>query len=292
MGDLAGVRIGLYLPADILKVTKEIEKCFQIEHLFGTVTGGRNIAQGRNLDIEKHTSGPWQSKDLEGTDEYWEHYGYKPWQMVVTSKGPHPGGTALLRVEIQVGTVVTQAWAEVQHNIIYKRSADMLATTTMKRMIDAINGLAITTEIMLKELEQKLEEHAREKAEYESQKQITTGTKFLSWFQITYLSQMGPEERQRWDCSPHYAEHLLKSWITKGAPTSSPNNLKCLIEQKGLLQSRTKAIQKLDISLLMLRALGDTRKYEEPNLSPLQIYQLPPSRLSFDDIRFVHYELD
>ena len=49
--------------------------------------------------------------------------------------------------------MVTQAWAEVQHNIIYKTSNDIQATPTMKRMIDAINGLAITTDIMLAELE-------------------------------------------------------------------------------------------------------------------------------------------
>lgn len=66
------------------------------------------------------------------------------------------------RVEIQVGTVVTQAWAEV---IIYKRSAEVLATPTMKRIIDAINGLAITTDIVLEELGRSIEQAEKEAVE-------------------------------------------------------------------------------------------------------------------------------
>ena len=156
MGDLAGVRIGLFFPSDVPKVAQEIDKRFDIKHLFGTVTGGRHVTEGRNLDVKKHADGPWHSQDLDGTDESWEHYGYKSWQMVVEWKKPLPEGLTSLRVEIQVGTVVTQAWAEVQHNIIYKRPADIRATPTMMRMSDAINGLAITTDIMLKELERSL----------------------------------------------------------------------------------------------------------------------------------------
>ncbi|GAB1319930.1 hypothetical protein MFIFM68171_10140 [Madurella fahalii] len=71
-----------------------------------------------------------------------------------------------LRVEIQIGTVVTQAWAEVQHNIIYKGPKDIQVTPTMKRMIDAINGLAITIDIMLIKLER-----SQAQAEKESEDQ-------------------------------------------------------------------------------------------------------------------------
>lgn len=172
MGDLAGVRIGLYFPDDISKVAKVIEEHFDIKHVFGTVTGGRSTSTERNSDIDKHMNGKWYSQGPFRDVEHWEHYGYKSWQVVVEWKGllpeqlkeksagldPRP-----LRVEIQVGTVVTQAWAEVQHNIIYKNPDNIHTTPTMKRMIDAINGLAITTDIMLKELEQNIETAKEEK---------------------------------------------------------------------------------------------------------------------------------
>jgi ppGpp synthetase/RelA/SpoT-type nucleotidyltranferase len=161
MGDLAGVRIGLYFPDDILKVVKKIKEPsspFKEVHLFGTVTGGRDVTKVKNLDIDKHLDGPW----LDGNNGPWEHYGYKSWQMVVEWKNSLPEGLNSLRVEIQVGTVVTQAWAEVQHNIIYKEPANIRATPSVKRISDAINGLAITTDIMLKELERSLEEAKKE----------------------------------------------------------------------------------------------------------------------------------
>ena len=208
MGDLAGVRIGLFFPGDVPKVAQEIDKRFDIKHLFGTVTGGRHVTEGRNLDVKKHADGPWHSQDLDGTDESWEHYGYKSWQMVVEWKKPLPEGLTSLRVEIQVGTVVTQAWAEVQHNIIYKRPADIRAAPTMMRMSDAINGLAITTDIMLKELERSLMLGEKE-AEARGLEHFENGNEFSEWFQSTYMSQMGPEERQRWVYPPELADMLV-----------------------------------------------------------------------------------
>ncbi|CAF9928677.1 MAG: hypothetical protein HETSPECPRED_006894 [Heterodermia speciosa] len=180
MGDLAGIRIGLYFPDDIEKVAVEIEKYFRRKHRWGSVRDGREATQGRNLDHKGHlTIGAWVSPE---TNDHWEHYGYKSWQVVVQWKEnplelpksedlrsrltslrkEMPKGFKSLRVEIQIGTVVTQAWAEVQHNIIYKKPANILATPSMKRMIDATNGLAITTEIMLKELQKGVEDAKKE----------------------------------------------------------------------------------------------------------------------------------
>jgi ppGpp synthetase/RelA/SpoT-type nucleotidyltranferase len=176
MGDLAGVRIGLFLPGDIAKVAQKIEETFDVSHIFGTVTDpSRTAVDGRNQDIKSHGVGPWISQGPDGDVHHWEHYGYKSWQVVVVWRRPLPkdiriiedalvstGISGPLRVEIQVGTVVTQAWAEVQHNIIYKSSNDIQATPTMKRMIDAINGLAITTDIMLEELERSQQQAEKE----------------------------------------------------------------------------------------------------------------------------------
>jgi ankyrin repeat protein/ppGpp synthetase/RelA/SpoT-type nucleotidyltranferase len=184
LGDLAGVRIGLFFPGDVAKVAEMINEIFDASHTFGTVTDPtRSAVDGRNRDVQRHGDGRWISQAPGQDIHHWEHYGYKSWQVVVGWKQPLPKDLQLieaalaptevfgpLRVEIQVGTVVTQAWAEVQHNIIYKSSNDIQATTTMKRMIDAINGLAITTDIMLTELERsqaQAEREAEERQEFE-----------------------------------------------------------------------------------------------------------------------------
>lgn len=280
MGDLAGVRIGVYLPEDVVKVAKMIENNFTIVHLFGTVAGGRDTTQDRNLDLQKHGHGPWHSKDVRGDDEYWEHSGYKSWQMVVEWHKPLHDGLQKLRVEIQIGTVVTQAWAEVQHDVIYKRSADILATPTMKRMIDAINGMAITTEIMLRELERSFE-YAKKEAEEREHRPFRKGEEFLDWFRSTFVSQMRPDERQRWVCSPRLADDLvrfcsagpLRPFEVGNTPRSlmslqpTPTTFKMEIEHKNLLRPRSGTnAQAMDISALLLEALGFTPRVDTMGL--------------------------
>lgn len=236
MGDLAGIRIGLYFPDDIKKVAQEIEKHFRMKHCWGTVTGGRIATQGRNLDVQEHLTGAWVSP---GTDDHWEHYGYKSWQVVVQWKEDllepftsedlrgrlgslrkkMPKGFKSLRVEIQVGTVVTQAWAEVQHNIIYKNPDNILTTPNMKRVIDAVNGLAITTDIMLKELGQALDV-AKKEAEKEAEKRARVvrerfdwAISNLGWLKEDYMSQMRQEGAQLWVSSLHEADKMLNTML-------------------------------------------------------------------------------
>ncbi|CZR59899.1 uncharacterized protein PAC_09793 [Phialocephala subalpina] len=183
MGDLAGVRIGLYFPTDVAKVEKKMKESFKQIHSFGTVTEGR-LPTSRETDVRQYGRGRWYTVDANNAIEFWNHSGYESWQMVVKWKDPlgfslesvrtgmHENFKSL-KFEVQVGTVVSQAWAEVQHNIIYKKPDDILATSTMKRMIDAINGLAITTDIMLKELARSLED-AKKEAEDAKQKHQQT----------------------------------------------------------------------------------------------------------------------
>ncbi|KAM3515062.1 hypothetical protein MY11210_001300 [Beauveria gryllotalpidicola] len=161
MSDLAGVRIGVFLPGDIYKVAEILCRAFTVVHNFGTVRDSSRVPSiERNESIERHGNGPWL-QNLGHSEDTWEHYGYKSWQMVVQWQraGWSLEAAALsnlfypFRVEIQLGTVTTQAWAEVQHNIIYKSPSEIQVTENMKRMIDATNGMTITADILLLELE-------------------------------------------------------------------------------------------------------------------------------------------
>jgi ppGpp synthetase/RelA/SpoT-type nucleotidyltranferase len=269
MADLAGVRIGLYLPGDVVKVAAEIPNQSDMKHLFGTVTGGRDTTHGqeRNLDIQRQMNGPWRSQDLKGADEHWQHYGYKSWQMVVEwNDAPTHNllhGLKSLRVEIQIGTVVSQAWAEVQHNIIYKNPADILATPTMKRMIDAVNGLAITTEIILEELERSGEVATKE-AEANKKRVLYTGTELISWLQATFMSQMSSVDRQRWvqrqniDTASQITRYLRNVEHDKPYP-NQVSVLQGLIEQEFPLQFGRTRVLELDEVLARLRRRLRTR---------------------------------
>ncbi|KAJ4993123.1 hypothetical protein SVAN01_01475 [Stagonosporopsis vannaccii] len=60
------------------------------------------------------------------------------------------------RVEIQITTVVMHAWSEVEHDLIYKNIYDLPHDLNIDRILDATNGLSITSEILLSQLQQTL----------------------------------------------------------------------------------------------------------------------------------------
>lgn len=280
MGDLVGIRIGLYLPSDFRDVADAISNKFKIVHLFGSVTGGRDTSPERhssrnpmnNSDIGKHNHGPWYTQG--NRKERWQHYGYRSWQVVAEFKGAttRDGDISLGRFEIQVGTIVTQAWAEVQHNIIYKRSEEIRATPAMKRMIDAINGMAITTEILLNELDG-AEKEAEQQAEDERQRLFKNEDEFSRWFEQAYLEKMPPAERRRWVYPPRWADAMASgvACIPEGVKTDmaygyvefwlaiTPNRIsyQLYIEEHGLMEADTGTLPgALDISHLILEAKG------------------------------------
>ncbi|KAF2265403.1 hypothetical protein CC78DRAFT_579379 [Lojkania enalia] len=156
MGDLAGVRIGLYFPDEIVEAVNEIKKRFDVEYFFGMVMGGRNVTKGKNLDICKHLDGQWRNRN----NNPWKNYGYKP-------------------VEIQVGTVVTQFGPRCNTTSSTKNPDNIRSMLTMERMMDAINGLAITTDVLLKELTGNMEEAKKEA----SRQLFTDGADFLNCLQ-------------------------------------------------------------------------------------------------------------
>lgn len=58
------------------------------------------------------------------------------------------------RVEIQITTVVMHAWSEVEHDLIYKNPLDLPHDSNIDRILDATNGLSITSEVLLRQLQQ------------------------------------------------------------------------------------------------------------------------------------------
>ena len=135
----------------------------------------------------------------------------------------------------------------------------------MKRMIDAVNGLAITTDIMLKELERSLED-AKKEAKVRAFKPFKNGQDFVQWFKLTYKRQMRPEVRKLWACNgptacrlinlcsgqtfglPQFGQFIWPGERYKGPP-ACPIVFKELIERHRLLQTKPpkKQLDKLDI---------------------------------------------
>jgi ppGpp synthetase/RelA/SpoT-type nucleotidyltranferase len=143
--DLAGVRIALYFPADRHNVDKLLRQRFVLtsdpkEFPDGAVKPAYN----------KRFSGYWAS-----------HY------RVRLNEGTVPDAQkryADAKVEIQLASVLMHAWAEVEHDLVYKPASGRLSPDEYA-VLDEINGLVLAGEIALERLQRALERRVERRGE-------------------------------------------------------------------------------------------------------------------------------
>ncbi|MDP4179243.1 MAG: tetratricopeptide repeat protein [Bacillota bacterium] len=135
--DLSGVRIALYFPGDLNKVQQFIESNFEVVDCksFPEVSKNNVLLQ---TEYQKRFSGYWathyrihlKSKDLPNQSKKYVH--------------------AL--IEIQIASALMHAWAEVEHDMIYKPFSGDLSYEEYQ-ILDELNGLVIAGEIALERLQ-------------------------------------------------------------------------------------------------------------------------------------------
>jgi ppGpp synthetase/RelA/SpoT-type nucleotidyltranferase len=130
--DLAGVRVALYFPGERDQVDTVVKNSF-------TVLGSPKIFPSE--------AKPSYSKRFSG---YWAtHYRV---QLRDVSLSEAQKRYAEARVEIQVASVVMHAWAEVEHDLVYKPLAGELSQDEYA-ILDELNGLVMAGEIALERLQ-------------------------------------------------------------------------------------------------------------------------------------------
>lgn len=107
------------------------------------------------------------------------------------------------KVEIQIVTLVMNAWSQVGHDIIYKNPYGIKINNTMLRMLDAINGLSINSEILLEELRKTLEAEKEAKEEFYNKEFDKTGL-------TSFLQEEYANSNEDWELNPHWARILFE----------------------------------------------------------------------------------
>lgn len=129
--DLAGVRIALYFPSDRLRIESTFEHQLYIEE-------------------RREFPGLKEKEDYQKFDGYQaKHYRIKLSDSLLSESQLRYIDS---RVEIQVASVLMHAWAEVEHDILYKSHCGE-ASSEEKRILDVLNGLVLTGENLLEELQ-------------------------------------------------------------------------------------------------------------------------------------------
>lgn len=148
--DLAGVRIAIYFPSDGEKIRKIIDDAFSdiVYRSFPYQKDGENTSRQTIQAIQDHGF-----KQRFG-GYFASHYRVKMRIENLSSAQLREDFKNLNPViEIQVASVLMHAWAEVDHDLVYKTLTDGAASRAELRLLDAINGLAHTGEILLQELQ-------------------------------------------------------------------------------------------------------------------------------------------
>jgi len=129
--DLAGVRIALYFPGDMPEIDKIIHNQF-------------NVLLAKIF--------PEKGKEKKGKT----FTGYKAVHYRINLKGEKLVASekrfANALIEIQVASVLMHAWAEVEHDLVYKPLSGNLSEDEFA-ILDELNGLVLTGEIALERLQ-------------------------------------------------------------------------------------------------------------------------------------------
>lgn len=187
--NLACVRLLIYFPDDAASLVWHMIHKQDKLRLMTYPVARHSVRELKNVEKERrgetrgqaevipYIDGSLAEKEKDGFVRRWKHAGYRAVHFHVVPRKkdeeeeerPAPvGGLTELdeqeknqsdvkpwqdRVEIQIMSVVMHAWSEVEHDLIYKNPRGLPQSPSLDRMLDAINGLAITSEILLQKLQ-------------------------------------------------------------------------------------------------------------------------------------------
>src|SRR5574341_2531355 len=145
--DLAGVRVITYFPSDVDKIVKEIEENFVID-------------KEKSIDKRK-TSDP-------------SNFGYVSVHLIVEllpSRLNLPEYSLFkdMKCEVQIRTILQHAWAEIEHDIVYKSTEDI--PFELRRNFSSLAGLLEVADREF-ELLRKMEKEVSKKIENKINKEI------------------------------------------------------------------------------------------------------------------------
>ncbi len=131
--DLAGVRIALFFPGDRREIDALIRDLFQ-------VSGCKDFPKGQNISAYPKRFAGYAARH------------YRVTLLPETLRDDQIHLTAL-PIEIQVGSILMHAWAEIEHDLVYKPQTGSLSLDEYA-ILDEINGLVHTGEIALERLQE------------------------------------------------------------------------------------------------------------------------------------------
>lgn len=206
--DLAGVRVALYFPGDREEVDHFIRSHF-------------NVDQVKDFPEALQHPGAYQKRFLGYVGR---HYRLRLKPETLPLADQH---LATYVIELQVGSVLMHAWAEVEHDLVYKSTEGFLSQDEYA-ILDELNGLMHAGEIAL------------ERLQTASKRRINTERQpFSNHYELSsYLYDHTRKASHRSDFEPFIGRtdvlfHFLKDVGLNSVPALKPILQSCNLDSKG-----------------------------------------------------------
>ena len=179
--DYGGVRISLYFPGDVPRVAAILGEKFKVVRRTQKSQGANDGVCRLQERLSCVNTVPGTMPNVDGTTATVEDghggfvrtfNGYKATHFVVNLPGseiPPEHDWKDVQIEIQIGTLVMHVWSEI-HDMIYKprELQGEKVTNDEERVLDLINGIVLTGEAALSQLEASTAKRLNQRAENES----------------------------------------------------------------------------------------------------------------------------
>jgi len=165
--DLAGVRVALYFPSEQDEVDRVVSRLFVLEKK------KRFPRDEKEAGFEPDVTGDSRSEQAFYQNRFPGYSAVHYRARLRESNLNEPDKRyATARVEIQVASVLMHAWAEVEHDLVYKPLEGLLSDSELS-FLDQLNGLVHSGEIALEGLQKAGELRVAE-----------TGRRFLNHYEL------------------------------------------------------------------------------------------------------------
>lgn len=197
--DFGGIRISLYFPGDLERVTTALEGRFDIVRQINKGIGPQSNLQALKERLEFFQDPEKAKKVTDASGQFQTptrlFTGYRATHFILKLREEDipPNRTFSWKemvVEIQVGTLVMHVWSEIEHDMIYKplSSQGERISEDEERILDLINGIVLTGEAALRQLEASTAKRLDKRAK-------DNDTKASSYFELATWIERDCEER-------------------------------------------------------------------------------------------------
>ncbi|KAF7898473.1 hypothetical protein EAF00_004919 [Botryotinia globosa] len=281
--DFSGLRISLYFPGDVERVASLLSNRLQVISKWRKDQDS-DIAQKleKCIEVFDEPGAAGKAADLVKG----EFPGYRATHLIVKLAPEDIPPTKMspwkdIKVEIQIGTLIMHVWSEIEHDMLYKplASQDQKISREEEQVLDIINGIVMTGEGALRQLETCIQRRQDQRTKDKSAFAMSHHELGV-WIEKYCAEIAKPLISHDWDRLPELYE------ILKTTGDHQHFKVESIVEE--VFQDKGKEVGRDNVSLFMLQVLCKRSVGAQPPSLELDGAEMQGPIAQFWATHFVH----